>query len=339
MTRRRPPPRAPASSTLTSSTTAGALGLHFPSGWDRLGEAPKIPGLVLADQVAIGPTGNDGRGIVAGMAADAGGPRLLGPGFLASLEEPPRAGDRVRLGKVEALRYEGLEPDGFGGRALTVFAAPTSAGVATIACYAPPGGGAAFRTDCERVAGTLEVEGETDLPARRRQEVRRRAQRGPRRPRQAPPRRPRRARQGAHPRRAVQGRRRAGRRRTRAPAATSASSSRAPPPPPRRPASSRRSGTRPPPTSSSAAPADRRASAARPPPSPAPSAPSQTRLGPARAARLRRGLTRGDELRVDLRGPAGDVAPVEAQDVLRRLGHEPVAQDVVAQHLLHHRRE
>ena len=157
-------PSRSASSTLTSSTTAGALGLRFPSGWDRLGEAPKIPGLVLADQVAIGPTGSDGRGIVAGMAADAGGARLLGPGFLASLQEPPRAGDRVRLGKVEALRYEGLEPNGFGGRALTVFAAPTSAGVATVACYAPPGDGAAFRPDCERVAGTLEVEGETAFP-------------------------------------------------------------------------------------------------------------------------------------------------------------------------------
>ena len=70
----------------------------------------------------------------------------------------------MRLGKAEALRYEGLEPKDFGGRALTVFAAPTSAGVATIACYAPPGGGAAFRADCERVAGTLEVEGKTAFP-------------------------------------------------------------------------------------------------------------------------------------------------------------------------------
>ena len=157
-------PRSAAERTLTSSTTAGALGLRFPNDWDRRGEAPKIPGLVLDDQVVIGPTGTEGRGIVAGMAADAGGARLLGPGFLAGLEEPPRAPDRVRLGKVEALRYEGLEPKNFGGRALTVFAAPTSAGVATIACYAPRGEGAAFRSDCERVAGTLEVEGAETFP-------------------------------------------------------------------------------------------------------------------------------------------------------------------------------
>ncbi len=151
-------------SALSSSTTAGALGLRFPGSWERRGEAPKIPGLTLADQVVLGPAGNGGRGLVAGMAADAAGPRLLGPGFLSALQEPPRPADRVRLGKAEALRYEGLEPEGFGGRALTVFAAPTSGGVATIACYAPPGGGAAFRADCERVAGTLEVEGETTFP-------------------------------------------------------------------------------------------------------------------------------------------------------------------------------
>jgi hypothetical protein len=158
------PTPASTSSTLTSSTSAGAIALRFPQSWERRGEGPKIPGLVLADQVVLGPTGNGGRGIVAGMAADAGGPQLLGPGFLASLQKPPRPGDRVRLGKVEALRYEGLAPNGFGGRSLTVFAAPTSAGVATLACYAPSGGGAAFRSDCERVAGTLELKGKTAYP-------------------------------------------------------------------------------------------------------------------------------------------------------------------------------
>ena len=45
-----------------------------------------------------------------------------------------------------------------------MFAAPTSAGVATIACFAPPGGGAAFRGDCERVAGSLALNGETGFP-------------------------------------------------------------------------------------------------------------------------------------------------------------------------------
>jgi hypothetical protein len=151
------------SSALSGSTSAGPLGLRFPRDWAPRGGAPSIPGLRLADQVAIGPAGAQGRGVIAGTTT-AAGPRLLPGAFLGALGEPPRAADRVRLGKVEALRYEGLEPRGFGGRALTVFAAPTSGGVATIACFAPSGGGAAFRGDCERVAGTLSVKGETTFP-------------------------------------------------------------------------------------------------------------------------------------------------------------------------------
>jgi hypothetical protein len=151
------------SSTLSGSTSAGPLGLRFPRGWAPRGGAPSIPGLKLADQVAVGPAGAPGRGVIAGTTT-AAGPRLLPGAFLGALEEPPRAADRVRLGKVEALRYEGLEPRGFGGRALTVFAAPTSGGVATIACFAPSGGGAAFRGECERVAGTLSLKGETPFP-------------------------------------------------------------------------------------------------------------------------------------------------------------------------------
>ena len=153
----------PADTGLSSSTTAGALNLRFPGSWERRGEAPKIPGLALKDQVAVGPGGSQGQGVIAGMS-DATGPRLLPAGFVAGLSEPPRPADRVKLGKLEALRYEGLEADGFGGRALTVFAAPTGGGVATLACFAPPGGGAAFRADCERVAGSLAVDGETAYP-------------------------------------------------------------------------------------------------------------------------------------------------------------------------------
>ena len=155
------PPRADTG--LSSSTTAGAINLRFPGSWERRGEAPKIPGLALEDQVAVGPGSSQGQGVIAGMS-DATGPRLLPAAFVAGLSEPPRPADRVKLGKLEALRYEGLEADGFDGRALTVFAAPTGGGVATLACFAPPGGGAAFRADCERVAGSLAVDGETAYP-------------------------------------------------------------------------------------------------------------------------------------------------------------------------------
>ena len=157
-----PPKPATTNAALASSTTAGALGLRFPGSWERRGEAPKIPGLALKDQVAVGPAAEQGQGVIVGMS-DAKGPRLLPAAFLGSLAKPPRPADRVRLGKVEALRYEGLEPNGF-GRSLTVFAVPTSSGVATIACFAPPGGGAAFRGDCDRVAGSLGVRDLTTYP-------------------------------------------------------------------------------------------------------------------------------------------------------------------------------
>ena len=53
--------------------------------------------------------------MLVGMS-DATGRAAAARGFLASLSEPPRPADRVRLGKLEALRYEGLEAEGFGGR-------------------------------------------------------------------------------------------------------------------------------------------------------------------------------------------------------------------------------
>ena len=76
------PPKADTG--LSSSTTAGALGLRFPGSWERRGEAPKIPGLALKDQVAVGPASSQGQGVIAGMSA-AQGARLLPPAFLSGL--------------------------------------------------------------------------------------------------------------------------------------------------------------------------------------------------------------------------------------------------------------
>ena len=141
---------------LRSSASAGNLGLSFPDDWSRLSQPEPIPGLELSNEIALAPAGGRRGRLAAGMT-DASGSALLPAPLLRRLDGEPR-GEPVKLGKLQALRYEGLEPEGLSER-LTVFAAPTSAGVATIACVAPPRAAAAFFPDCERVAASVELTG------------------------------------------------------------------------------------------------------------------------------------------------------------------------------------
>ena len=65
----------------------------------------------------------------------------------------------VKLGPdgLQAYRYEGLKPAGT-DRQMTVYASPTSEGVATVACLAPPADAAAFKGATARaIANTLQV--------------------------------------------------------------------------------------------------------------------------------------------------------------------------------------
>jgi len=62
----------------------------------------------------------------------------------------------VRLGRLAAYRHDGLR---WNGRPLTVYAAPTSAGVATVACLSP-----ASSADCRRIAESLDVPGANGFP-------------------------------------------------------------------------------------------------------------------------------------------------------------------------------
>ena len=103
------------------------------------------------------------RALLAAGTTDASGETLLPRPFLATLSETPK-GEPVRLGDLEALRYAGLQAEGSAGR-LTVYAAPTSAGVATIACQAPAGAaGATFLPECERVASSVQLTSGRSLP-------------------------------------------------------------------------------------------------------------------------------------------------------------------------------
>jgi hypothetical protein len=69
----------------------------------------------------------------------------------------------VQIGSdgLQAYRYDGLQPNGF-DREVTVYAAPTTAGVATVACLAKDSG--AFATTCDQIANTLKLSSGKPLP-------------------------------------------------------------------------------------------------------------------------------------------------------------------------------
>jgi hypothetical protein len=149
------PAAAPSAPPLSSSAANDAVALSFPATWSRADRAPAIDGLDLARPVAL-TAGARGAGVVAGRTT-ATGPTLLPAAFLKQLPDRPAA-ERVRLGELQALRYRDLRPKG-SATALTVFAVPTTRGVATVACRAPAAAAAAFRPDCERVAASLRLSG------------------------------------------------------------------------------------------------------------------------------------------------------------------------------------
>ena len=82
------------------------------------------------------------------------GPALLPKAFLAGLGDTPPRDDAVKLGKLEAYRYQGLRPEGYKG-GLTLYVAPTTEGVATVACASTASEAADFLPACEQVAGGL----------------------------------------------------------------------------------------------------------------------------------------------------------------------------------------
>ncbi len=143
--------------TLSQSASAGSVLLSFPGAWTRLSTVPRIPGMTFSDPLALAPSGGKDGQLVAG-SVNATGPTLLPAALLARLDPSPKANDPVRLGSLQAYRYKALRPKGVNGT-LTVFATPTTDGVATVACVTPPGAKGSFSTDCERVAGTLRLAG------------------------------------------------------------------------------------------------------------------------------------------------------------------------------------
>ncbi len=141
-----------------NSASAGTLELRFPDAWSRVSEQPEIPGVRFRDPIVLAVDAPRGARLAAGQVA-ASGPELLSAGLRSRLPDPSPAGETVRIGDMQALRYSQLEPRGLDGP-LQLYAVPTTAGVATIACTGAAGSaGEAFRRDCESVATTLQLSG------------------------------------------------------------------------------------------------------------------------------------------------------------------------------------
>jgi hypothetical protein len=141
--------------TLTASASSEALSLRAPGNWAPTSGSSRvtIPGLELRDAVAVAPVAADGSGVEAGMTG-ARGPSLLPAALVSRAVGGLPAASSVGLGELEALRYRGVELRGF-GRDLTLYATPSSGGVATVACYSSGAGGVS--ASCESIAQSLEL--------------------------------------------------------------------------------------------------------------------------------------------------------------------------------------
>jgi hypothetical protein len=143
----------------------GPLSIGFPTDdWAPALQVTQISGLGLTERIALASQRGDAPGeLVAGIVARAEGPLLLPRAVTDGLERPARR-ERVRLGAVEALRFRDLRLERL-SEPVTIYAVPTSAGAATIACLTPIGPARdTVLAACESIATTIALRGVRVLP-------------------------------------------------------------------------------------------------------------------------------------------------------------------------------
>jgi hypothetical protein len=121
--------------------------------------------------VAAGPGGrNTGPIVEFGMVSGnrAANDTLLPAGFLGAIgrtadSPPPRGAVRLTEQGLQAWRYRQLRPVGTSSE-LTVYTVPTSSGVATVVCAAPPQLVRSLVAQCDAIAGTLRLKKATPYP-------------------------------------------------------------------------------------------------------------------------------------------------------------------------------
>jgi serine/threonine protein kinase len=120
-----PGPPAPAPERV--ALRAGDLRLAAPTGWRAVG-TPETFGVRFADG-AVTARGQ-GSAVTAGMTAGSGA-TLLPADLRSRLDDPVAEPAAVRLGPLQAYRYDGLA---LGKATVTAYVAPTAEGTATVLC-------------------------------------------------------------------------------------------------------------------------------------------------------------------------------------------------------------
>jgi serine/threonine protein kinase len=154
----------------TSTVRGSAMSLRVPSDWRRARRAPEL-GLPISQPVAAAPRGRrDGPFVEFGLVkgARAANSTLLPASLLEATgnttdSAPPRRPVRLPEQGLQAWRYDGLRPVG-SSSSLTAYTVPTSAGVATVVCAAPPEEARALAAQCDAIAGTLKLAKATPYP-------------------------------------------------------------------------------------------------------------------------------------------------------------------------------
>lgn len=149
-------------SAFVNAATLAHLRIRYPAGWQLGATAADIPGITFSSPLVLTPP-QGSAALTAGEVADAGGTSLLSTSLRAKIEGALPAPATVRIGALEAYRYAGLRLRGIDGT-LTLFAVPTTAGVATVTCWASDRGPRGFQAQCAQVADTLLLVGATAYP-------------------------------------------------------------------------------------------------------------------------------------------------------------------------------
>lgn len=154
--------RGSSSPGLTTVVAGSTVAFHAPGNWvPSIGDPTAVSGMSLKGAVAAAPPSASSSGASAGTT-DATGERLLPASFVSQVEGTLPEPDAVDLGQLEALRYRGLVLRG-SGEELTVYASPTTAGVATLVCASTDGEPVSDET-CDSIAATLTLTRGRALP-------------------------------------------------------------------------------------------------------------------------------------------------------------------------------